>query len=175
MPRDTFLFPVCVLPLVIGVIVDLLRTTALSFQKGGMIKVPRTPYTPSARDIHGDKWTNYPALTEKTKSHNHCVFKAMYDVSLITYDLTWSLFGNEKRKFNARSVEKAEDAFARLSKWYKGFPDCLEVTNAPPHILSLQFVFPNWNDGLGADSHDQYEIPHHHPNHLWGAKRPSKG
>lgn len=133
--------PVCGLPLVIGVIVvDLLRMTALSFQKGGLLKVPRSPYTPLVRDIHRDKWTNYPVLTEKTKSHNHCLFKAMYDVSLITYDLTWSLFGNEERKFDARFVEKAEGAFARLYEWYSELPNCLEITNAPPHVLSLQFV-----------------------------------
>lgn len=119
------------------------RVTALSYQKGGLIKVPWAPFPTVDRDVHRHIWTNYPVSSETTKSHEQCLFKAVCDVSLITYDLSWSLFGSgdKERKLDASSVQAAEEAYARLQKWYEELPDCLETGNATPHVLSLQFVF----------------------------------
>lgn len=63
-------------------------------------------------------------------------------MSLLTYDLSWALFGNGSReqKLDQYSVQVAEEAFTRLQKWYEEIPDCLEKGNATPHVLSLQYV-----------------------------------
>lgn len=80
--------------------------------------------------------------SKKTKSHEQCVFKALRDVNLITYDLGWSLFGNgaKERKLDANSAQAAEEAYTRLQEWYEGLPDCLGTDNATPHVLSVQCV-----------------------------------
>lgn len=113
---------------------------ALSYQKGGLIKVPRVPFPVVGRDVHQHTWTNYPCSSVITKSHERCLFKAVCDVSVVTYKLSWSLFGSgdKERKLDADSVEAAEQVYARLQKWYEELPGCLGTDNATPHVLSLQ-------------------------------------
>lgn len=126
----------------IPVLTRLCSVTALSYQKGGLIKIPWAPFPTVDGDVHGQTWTNYPVSSKTTKSHEQCLFKAVCDVSLVTYDLTWSLFGNGDKELmlDANSVQAAEEAYARLQKWYEELPDCLGTSNATPHVLSLQFV-----------------------------------
>lgn len=114
--------------------------TAFSYQKGGLIKVPRVPFPTIGPDAHQHTWTNYPCSSVTTKSHEQCLFKAVCDVSVVTYELSWSLLGScdKERKLDANSVEAAEQAYARLQKWYEELPDCLGTDNATPHVLSLQ-------------------------------------
>lgn len=126
--------------------------TALAYQKGGLIKVPRAPCPRGDCNAHQRRWTNYPVLSESIKSHDQCLFKALCDLSVITYDLTWSLFGNgdKERTLDAGSVQVTEDAYACLQRWYEGLPDCLGTSNAPPHVLCLSFVLSGpKNDGVG--------------------------
>lgn len=121
----------------------LFRMTALSYQRTALIKVPQVP-CPSifGRDVHREKWSNYPLQSETTKAHTQCISKALNDVSLITHDLTWSLFnrGDEEQNLNAEFVQAAEDAYNRLRAWYDKLPNCLGTSNATPHVLSLQSV-----------------------------------
>lgn len=119
-----------------------IRVTALAYQKPGLVKVPWVPCPAVDRDAHQHEWTNYPISSEKVKSHIQCLFKATSDVSLITYELGWSLFGtgDRERKLDTKSVQAAEEAYARLQRWHEELPDCLGTSNAPPHVLCLQFV-----------------------------------
>lgn len=116
--------------------------TALSYQRTALIKVPQIPYPSFGGDVHREKWSNYPLQSEKTKAHTQCLSNALNDVSLITYDLTWSLFNrsNEEHALTADFVQTAEDAYNRLRAWYDKFPICLGTSNATPHVLSLQYV-----------------------------------
>lgn len=120
----------------------LFRMTAFSYQRTALIKVPKLPYPPLGREIHREKWSNYPLQSENTKAHTQCLSKALNDVSLITHDLTWSLFnrGDGEQTLNAEFVKAAENAYNRLRAWYDKFPNCLGTSNATPHVLSLQFV-----------------------------------
>ncbi|KAJ5358861.1 uncharacterized protein N7496_011274 [Penicillium cataractarum] len=81
--------------------------TALSYQRSAPIKVPQIPYPLVGRDVHREKWSNYPLQSETTKAHTQCLSKALNDVSLITYDLTWSLFnrGNEEQTLNVEDEQ----------------------------------------------------------------------
>lgn len=114
--------------------------TAVAYQRRALIEVPTVPYPPFTPDFHQEKWSNYPSLTQKTKSHNQCVFKALCDINLIAHYLSRSLFEEKKRKFDADFVAKTEEVYTRLRKWHEELPDCLAITNAPPHVLSVQFV-----------------------------------
>lgn len=81
--------------------------------------------------------------SETTKAHDQCLFKAVCDVSLITYDLSWSLFGHgdKETKLDAAYVQAAEEAYTRVQQWYKKLPECLGTDGATPHVLTLQLVF----------------------------------
>jgi hypothetical protein len=129
-----------------------IRMTALSYQRTALIKVPKIPYPPLGRDAHREKWCNYPLQSENTKAHTQCLSKALNNVSLITYDLTWSLFnrGDQGHTLNAEFVQEAEDAYNRLRTWYDKFPNCLGTSNATPHVLSLQsaILFPGQSNHL---------------------------
>lgn len=107
-----------------------------------MIKVPNIPYPPLGPDAHREKWSNYPLQSENTKAHTQCLSKALNDVSLITHDLTWSLFnrGDGEQTLNAEFVQAAENLYNRLRTWYDKLPNCLGTSNATPHVLSLQSV-----------------------------------
>lgn len=122
--------------------VALLRMTAFSYQRAALIKVPKIPCPPLGRDIHREKWSNYPLQSENTKAHTQCLSKALNDVSLITHDLTRALFnrGDGEQTLNVEFVKAAEDAYNRLRAWYGKFPNCLGTSNATPHVLSLQSV-----------------------------------
>lgn len=124
--------------------------TALSYQKGGLVKVPWAPCPAVDCDAYQHKWTNYPISSARINSHIQCLFKATSDVSLITYDLGWSLFGTgeRERKLDIKSVQAAEDAYARLQRWYEELPECLGIRNAAPHVLCLQFVLDGIHRGV---------------------------
>ncbi|KAJ5577990.1 uncharacterized protein N7459_006954 [Penicillium hispanicum] len=118
---------------------NLASMTALSYQKSALTEIPQLPRPIPDHDVHRDKWSNYPTQSEKVNSHSQCLFRALCEVSLITYDLSWSLFGNKKeeRNLDPKFVQATEEAYARLQKWYAELPDCLGISNAPPHVLSL--------------------------------------
>lgn len=117
------------------------RMTALAYQKGAQIQVPRRSYSPLANcDLHRDKWTHYPLSPEAIKSHGGCLVKALCDISQITYDLSWLLFGDKDRKLDTAFAQATEYVHSRLNRWYQELPKCLGTTNAPPHVLSLQCV-----------------------------------
>lgn len=107
-----------------------------------MFKPPRALYPPSDTDL--DDWTNYPDRSQKIKSNSQALFSMFCEVSRITYDLSWSLFGDGETKptLNADFVKMTDDAYSRLKKWYEEFPGCLGVDNAAPHVLSFQSVRP---------------------------------
>ncbi|OOQ84351.1 C6 transcription factor [Penicillium brasilianum] len=117
--------------------------SALSYQKPAPIKVPQIPYPLLGRNVHREKWSNYPLQSETTKAHTQCLSKALYDVSLITHDLTWCLFKrrDEEQTLNAKFVQQAEDAYNRLRTWYDKLPNCLGTSNATPHVLSLHLKY----------------------------------
>ncbi|KAJ5180591.1 hypothetical protein N7492_003801 [Penicillium capsulatum] len=129
-----------VVELAIWGLFDLASMTAVAYQKRGLIEVPKVPFLPFTRDRHRDKWVNYPLLTEETRSHNQCIFRALCEMSLITYDLSWSLFGEGKRKFDADFIARTEKVHSRLREWHKELPACLATTDAAPQVLSVQFV-----------------------------------
>lgn len=114
--------------------------TAVAYQKRALVEVPKIPHPPLTPDYHKTKWNNYPSLNEERKSHNQCVFKALCDISLITQNLSRSLFGEQKRIFNAGLVARTEEVYTRLREWQEKLPDCLAMSNAPPHVISVQFV-----------------------------------
>ena len=116
------------------------RMTAMSYQKGGLIKAPKTSFPPLQHDVHRDKWSNYPLQSERIASHNQCCFNAFCDLSMITYDLDWSLFGDKERKLNVKFAQTVEDLYNRLREWYMRLPKCLGINNVPPHVLSFQCV-----------------------------------
>lgn len=109
-----------------------------------MIKIPKQTRSPLQLDAHEDFWTNYPLQSKKVESHNQCLFDAFCDVSIITHDLSWSLFGDgddkDGRRLNLGSVKSTEEAYDRVRRWYKGIPACLDSTDATPHVLSFQSV-----------------------------------
>jgi len=117
------------------------RVTALAYQKGALIAIPRRRHITPDRDVHQDEWSQYPSSLDAVQSHRECLFTALCGMGEIIYELSLSLFKHKHRKLDMKFAQLAEEMYLRLRKWHDELPDCLATIDATPHVLSLQFVF----------------------------------
>lgn len=112
----------------------------MAYQKGALIKIPESPHDYDQREAHREEWCNYPHSSERIESHTQCLFHSFCDLSVITHDLSWSLFGEEGQTLTVEFVALVENGHQRLRSWYEGLSSCLAIEGATPHVLSFQFV-----------------------------------
>ena len=146
--------------------------TALSYQKLPLTRIPCIPRPIFDHNSHPEKWSKYPS-SGCVESHTQCLFNALCDVSLITFDLSMFLFSSKERErtFDGRFAHATENAYFRLRLWFERLPDCLGTNNAPPHVLSLQYVVDARLQNTVSTDRVQPQIPHYNTNYLRVSQR----
>ncbi|KAF5862068.1 hypothetical protein ETB97_012215 [Aspergillus alliaceus] len=90
----------------------------------------------------GDMWFPYPLKSDSVSTHGNCVTNALFNLQLILWDVSNSLFGASGQQLRSSSEDMANAFKQRLEEWALQIPECamLETGKPTPAILDMQLV-----------------------------------
>ncbi|CAI7654529.1 unnamed protein product [Penicillium pancosmium] len=113
----------------------------LSLQKPSIIKRPQLEYFPEYHHP-ADNWTPYPRQADALLAHTNCVKNGSFDLSVIMWEVSDYLFGDDKPP--TPDVTVIEGFYERLRMWTEALPECIDQkSNVTPGVMDLHMRYHN--------------------------------
>lgn len=94
---------------------------------------------PVHQNDHQGQFLPYPHSGTPIPAHNDCVLNELVKIGEIVWDISTSLFREDRNHVRSELISAVQGWHARLLEWWGARPRCIDYTvNPVPSVLSLQ-------------------------------------
>lgn len=86
-----------------------------------------------------EQFLPYPHSGTPMPAHNDCVLNELANIGEIVWDISTSLFREDRNHIRSELITAVQGWHARLLQWWDNRPRCIDYTlNSVPGVLALQ-------------------------------------